>query len=139
MKLLATLVLTATMFVSNALFAQEKVEITVSVTNVTSDEGKIGFALYNKTNFMKVPILGKNANIEDKVSTVVFKDVAPGEYAIICYHDKNNNSRMDFTPQGMPLEDYGVSNNSLNPYGPPTFDDAKFVVSDKNVSLEIRF
>jgi uncharacterized protein (DUF2141 family) len=38
----------------------------------------------------------------------------------------------------MPLESYGASNNVMN-FGPPKYEDAKFVVADKNVSLEIRF
>ena len=46
---------------------------------------------------------------------------------------------MDFSPNRMPLEEYGASNNVLNPYGHPTYDNAKFVVSDKNVSLTIKF
>ena len=45
---------------------------------------------------------------------------------------------MDFATNGMPLEDYGASNNVMN-FGPPTFDNAKFTVSNKNVSLDIKF
>jgi uncharacterized protein (DUF2141 family) len=45
---------------------------------------------------------------------------------------------MDFQPKGMPLEVYGASNNVMN-FGPLRFDDAKFTVGDKNVSLEIKF
>ena len=139
MKLVTTLLVVATLFVSQVITSQEKITIKAEVVNVTSNEGKVGFALYNKTTFMKEPIQALNAKIENNKSVVVFKDITPGEYAIICYHDKNNNDSMDFSPNGMPLEDYGASNNKLNPYGPPTFDSAKFTVSDKNVSLEIRF
>ena len=42
---------------------------------------------------------------------------------------------MDFEPNGMPLENYGASNNVMN-FGPPQYRDAKFVVSDKNVSFK---
>ena len=87
---------------------------------------------------MAKPIKAENATIENGKSVVTFKEVPAGEYAIICYHDKNNNDQMDFTPQGMPLEDYGTSGNVVS-FGPPTFENAKFTVSDKNVSLEIKF
>jgi uncharacterized protein (DUF2141 family) len=139
MKVLATVFLTLTLFISNTINAQDKINITATVVNIGSNEGKVGFALYNKDNFMTTPIVGANGKIVDGKSVVVFKDIAPGEYAIICYHDKNNNDKMDFTPNRMPLEAYGASNNKLNPYGPPTFDSAKFIVSDKNVSLDIKF
>ena len=45
---------------------------------------------------------------------------------------------MDLAPSGMPLEDYGASNNVMN-FGPPTFSDSKFTVADKDLTLEIKF
>ncbi len=45
---------------------------------------------------------------------------------------------MDFSPNRMPLEDFGASNNVMA-FAPPTFENAKFVVKDKEVSLEIKF
>jgi uncharacterized protein (DUF2141 family) len=38
----------------------------------------------------------------------------------------------------MPLEAYGASNNIMN-FGPPKYEDAKFTVTDKKVSLKIKF
>lgn len=117
--------------------AQERT-ITATVVNATSDAGKVGFALYNKQNFMKQPLQAKNAKIEGGKSKVVFENIPAGEYAIICYHDKNDNDKMDFSPNGMPAEDYGTSNNDMS-FGPPQFYNAKFTVADKDVSLEIKF
>ncbi|MFY9241736.1 MAG: DUF2141 domain-containing protein [Polaribacter sp.] len=138
MKLLVSLLVTAVLFISSSLIAQEKMSITATVINVTSNEGKVGFALYNKADFMKTPVQSINAKIIDGVSTVEFENVEPGDYAVVCYHDKNDNDLMDFAPNGMPLENYGASNNVMN-FGPPTFENAKFVVADKNVSLNIKF
>ena len=138
MKVLVTICTTILLFVFSTVKAQEKTSITATVVNVVSSEGKVGFALYNKDSFMKQPIQAKEAKIVKGKSTVVFENVPKGEYAILCYHDENNNDRMDFQPNGMPLESYGASNNVMN-FGPPRFDDAKFLVSDKKVSLEIRF
>ena len=138
MKVLITIFTTALLFVFSTVKGQEKTTITATVVNVLSDEGKVGFALYNKETFMKKPIQAKDARIVDGKSTVVFKNIPAGEYAIICYHDKNGNDRMDFEANGMPLESYGASNNVMN-FEPPRYDDAKFLVSDKKVSLEIKF
>lgn len=138
MKFLITLLFTAALFITNTITAQTKVNITATVINVSSNEGKVGFALYNKDTFMKTPIQGTNGKIIDGKSTVVFKDVAPGDYAIVCYHDKNNNDRMDFSAQRMPLEDYGASNNYMA-FAPPSYENAKFTVTDKDVSLDIKF
>ncbi|AOW16294.1 hypothetical protein LPB03_01920 [Polaribacter vadi] len=137
MKFLVTLLVTVALFVSALITAQNNT-ITVTVVNATSDSGKIGFALHNKTSFLKMGIQSKNAKIINGKSTVTFKNVSSGEYAIVCFHDKNNNDKMDFAANGMPLEDYGSSNNDMT-LGPPNFEKAKFVVADKNVSLDIKF
>ena len=138
MKLLVSILAGVMLFISNTITAQNKTSITATVVNVTSDSGKVGFALYNKTTFMMRPLQSKNAKIENGKSTVIFKNIKAGEYAVICFHDKNDNGRMDFQENGMPLEDYGASNNVMN-FGPPRYDDAKFVVTNKNVTLEIKF
>ena len=137
MKILVAILVTTMLSITNNITAQNK-KITATVVNITSDAGKVGFALYNKSNFMRTPIQGKESKIKDGKTIVTFKNIAPGEYAIICYHDKNNNNQMDFASNGMPLEDYGASNNNMS-FGPPNYEDAKFTFNDKDVSLEIRF
>ena len=68
--------------------------------------------------------------------TVIFKNVAAGEYAIIAMHDENDNKQMDMQ-NGMPLESYGMSGGTS--FGPPNFGDAKVKVSDKDLEIKIRF
>jgi uncharacterized protein (DUF2141 family) len=116
----------------------EKRSITVTVANVSSNKGKVSYALYDKDNFMKKPVQTQSSSPKGKKSTVTFTNIAPGNYAVICFHDANSNDKMDFQANGMPLEDYGASNNSMS-FGPPNFEDSKFEVSDKDVTLEIRF
>ncbi|GFD76335.1 DUF2141 domain-containing protein [Tenacibaculum mesophilum] len=138
MKLVIHIVITVVLFTIETISAQDKT-IATTVVNVTSDKGKIKFALYTKENFRKEPLQAKESVIIKGKSTVIFEKVPEGEYAIICFHDANNNNRMDFEPNGMPIEDYGVSNNKLSRFGPPVFDEAKFLVKDKNVSFDIKF
>lgn len=136
MKIIATLL--AVTFLFAASLTEQKRTITASVTNVTSDNGKVSFALYDKESFMKKPLQAKSSKIVKGVSTVTFENVPPGEYAVICFHDKNDNDKMDFQPNGMPMEDYGTSNNVMT-FGPPQYENSKFTVADKNVTLEIKF
>lgn len=136
MKTLVSILVVATLFFTSTMLAQKT--ITATVINVTSNAGEVGFALYDKSNFMMKPLQTKKAKIENGKSVVIFENIKEGEYAVTCYHDKNNNGKMDFSPRGMPLEDYGASNNVMS-FGPPKYDDAKFTVTDKNVSLEIKF
>jgi len=114
------------------------VTITVNVPNITSDKGTVQFALYNKDTFMLNPLMSKIGKIENGVTEIKFEEVEPGLYAIICFHDLNDNNKMDFNEQRMPMEDYGISNNPVL-MGPPTFDAAKFAVENKSLDLTIKF
>ena len=116
----------------------EKRTITIVVPNITSNVGEVKYALYNQETFMKAPLQAKSSKIEKGKSIVTFENIEPGTYAVVCFHDKNGNNTMDFQPNGMPSEDFGATNNVMN-FGPPQFEDAKFDVTDKNVTLEIKF
>lgn len=116
----------------------EKRNITVTIANVTSNKGKVHYALYDKDSFMKKPIQSQSDSPKGNKSTVTFTNITPGNYAVLCFHDANSNDIMDFQGNGMPLESYGASNNSMS-FGPPNFEDSNFEVSDKDVTLEIRF
>ncbi|QMU66657.1 MAG: DUF2141 domain-containing protein [Flavobacteriaceae bacterium] len=136
MKILATLFVTV-MMISSSLMTNKQ-SITVTVTNASGDNGKVSFAIYDEANFMRQPLQSKEGKIVDGKSTVTFENIAPGEYAILCYHDKNDNDRMDFESNGMPMEDFGATNNVMN-FGPPRYQDAKFTVTDKDLTFEIKF
>lgn len=56
----------------------------------------------------------------------VFKDIKPGEYAVVTFHDENNNGKFDEDALGLPLEEYGFSNNLKPQVSPPVFKDAAF-------------
>ena len=137
MKILATILTTAVVFVGSLLTSGNQ-EITVTVVNATTDNGKVSFALYDQVTFMKTPLKGASAKIIKGKSTVTFKNITQGEYSVICFHDKNNKGKIDFNENGMPLEDYGASNNNMD-FGPPSFLDSKFTVIEEDVSLEIKF
>jgi len=138
-------ILALSLLISSMIFAQttpkkleEGISVTVSAVNALSDNGSINFAFYSEENFMKQPIYAKSASVEKGKSTVVFENVSQGIYAIICFHDENNNGRMDFDENRMPTESYGMSNNKMN-FGSPEFESAKFEVKSNALILEIKF
>jgi uncharacterized protein (DUF2141 family) len=119
--------------------SDEGVTITVSIDKVKSNKGKVLFALHTEDTFMKTqPIQAAASKIEGNKVVVTFTNVPKGTYAITCVHDENNNGRMDFEDNGMPMEDYGISNNPMS-FGPPEFDPAKFDVKGEDLSLKIIF
>lgn len=118
---------------------EDGISITITIDNVLNDNGVLLLGLHSENTFMKSQgLMTKKVAIEDRKITVKFNNVRPGEYAIMALHDENENNRMDFEPNGMPKEAYGMSNNPMS-FGPPLFNDAKFEVSNKDLNINIRF
>ncbi|MEE9350062.1 MAG: DUF2141 domain-containing protein [Flavobacteriaceae bacterium] len=114
-------------------------KITVTVKNAPNDLGKIYFSIYKKEGFSKRnPIQQIESTIKNGIASVTFNIEESDTYAILCYHDSNSNSRMDFAETGMPLEDYGASNNIMK-FGPPKFEDSKFELKDIDLNIFIKF
>ena len=137
-----TLTLALSIFlVSIAGIAQEKtgVDITVTIDNLTSNEGKVMAGLHTEDTFMKGPGLQNvQSDITDGKVTLTFSNVVPGTYAIMAMHDANGNNRMDYQSNGMPKESYGMSGNDMT-MGPPSFNNAKFTVGEEDMDFTIRF
>ncbi len=138
-------ILTVTLAIST-LFTNAQTETNVSTDGTTitvtvpvqSNDGTIIAGLFNENTFMKAaPLQGAESKIEDGKATLTFTNVAPGTYGITLFHDKNGNKNMDFEPNGMPKEMFGVSNNIMS-YGPPQWSDAKFEVTSEPITMEIR-
>ena len=63
-----------------------------------------------------------------------------GEYAISLFVDSNGNKKIDKNFFGIPKEQYGFSNNVMGRMSPPSFDQAKFMVTGpttQNIKLRI--
>lgn len=121
---------------NDAIAVTEGTTITVTVP-VVGDEGSVLVGLDDEAHFMQKGIQSAEGIIKDGQATVIFNNVVPGEYAIVLFHDKNGNKKMDFDPMGMPLEPYGISNNVMS-YGPPQWSDAKFEVGSDPIVMEIK-
>ncbi|MCB4809455.1 DUF2141 domain-containing protein [Tamlana sp. 62-3] len=141
MKTLTSIILlTLSTFFGNAQESEEKGQsITVTIENITNNNGHVLLTLHNEATFMKAaPLKSEKSEIKDGKVTVTFKNIAPGTYAIIGLHDLNDNNRMDFTETGMPKESFAVSNNPVL-YGPPQFAQAKFNVTSQNIEMKLMF
>lgn len=140
-KLPKLIFLTAILFLGISLsYSQDNLHtIKVSVDNVLNNNGKVIFSLHNQETFMKTESLqSAESTIENNKAEVTFENVSPGTYAIMVLHDENENYRMDFDSNGMPIESYGMSNNPMS-YGPPQFSDAKFEVVNEDLDIKVRF
>ena len=121
--------------------AQENdgITLTVIIENVLNNDGHILSALHNEESFLKSDGLIMNREKAEKGKlTLIFENVQPGEYAVSVLHEANDNQRMDFEANGMPIENYAMSNNPML-MGPPKFDDVKFTVGTDDIESILRF
>lgn len=64
-----------------------------------------------------------------------------GQYAVVVYHDENDNHKFDRNWIGLPTEGFGVSNDPILFLALPSFEEATFDVDGDltNVEVEIQY
>ncbi len=107
-------------------------ELTVHVTEVKHQDGKVLIGVYNKSDgfpkeLEKALLTAKTAPGKPKHT---FRGLSHGNYAVVVIHDRNNNGKLDRNLLGMPKEPVGLSNYSvIGISNPPTFKTASFTLS----------
>ena len=104
-------------------------DLVIHVDNVKSATGQVMVALYDNADaFLKHPVRVTKAQADTAGTTLVFHDVAPGDYGFSIYHDANQNGRMDKNLLGIPTEPIAFSNNAQGRMGPPDFAAVRLAV-----------
>jgi len=114
--------------------------LVVKFNGMSSNEGKVIIALCNSdANYKnhKSPFIGKQIPINNNTAVIEFEDLPFGDYAIKAFHDEDANDDLNTNIFGIPVEDYGFSNNARSMFGPPSWQDAKFVMNDDDKVVEI--
>ena len=115
-------------------------DLTIEVFNLDNNLGNIHIALFNSSKgfpYNEAIFSEKEVPIKNNKASTIFKDLPTGMYAIAAYHDQNNNDEFDQNLLGIPLEDFGFSNDARVFFGPPSFDKAKFSVQGLNKKITI--
>jgi len=116
------------------------VTLTVQVTGLKSDKGRVYVALYDSSDqWLKKPVRRENVDIVDGKATKVFKDMPVGDYAISSYHDENLNQELDAGLFGIPTEPWACSRGAKGKLGPPKWKDARFKLSAESSELTIKY
>ncbi len=107
-----------------------------------SNNGVIGCELYaSEKGFPKDPtaaVQTKWCPVANKESLCSFDPIPAGTYAVACFHDENNNHKMDTGMFGIPTEGVVTSNEAKGFMGPPRFKDAKFVFPGSATELRLK-
>ena len=117
--------------------------LTIEVKNLRSEKGVVQFVLYNKDgsipdedyeNYYKIV----KGEIVNGSSTITFKNIPSGKYAVNILHDENKNGKID---KGfiLPIEGIGFSNfRSIGLTNRPNFSKASFELKEnKTINVKV--
>jgi len=119
-------------FIEPGTITGQNYHITVTITGLRNNKGKVILYLFNSADGFpqqhdKAFRTAGNV-IANNCCSMVLSDIPRGIYAIGCFHDENDNGKLDTNLLGIPDEGVGASNNAKGFMGPPKFKDAKFLV-----------
>ena len=109
-------------------------ELLIIIKNIKNIDGFMHIALYNdKNNFPKQE--GKFLGLKKKTELILnegakIENLANGKYSVAIFHDENGNNKFD-SILGIPLENFGFSNNPTIYLGPPSFEETSFFLNEK--------
>ncbi|GAB2857049.1 hypothetical protein GCM10027277_26820 [Pseudoduganella ginsengisoli] len=102
----------------------------VKIDGVASGKGKLRVAVCDESTFLKKCTLGAATAAHAGSARVDVPNVPAGAWAVMAYHDENDNEKMDRNAMGIPSEGYGFSNGATAKYGPPPFRQAAVTVGN---------
>jgi uncharacterized protein (DUF2141 family) len=120
----------------------QKARLVVKINGLKNDQGTVKIALCNSPENYKddrAPYKAAIIEIRNNQAIAVFDNLQTGNYAIKAFHDENNNDDFDTNFLGIPKEDYGFSNNVKGLFGPPSWNEAKFILNKNDQVIEINF
>ena len=116
--------------------------LSVHIADVRGDRGQIQVELYNTPETFRksakaLRIIRVPAQMDGV--TVKFEGVVPGRYAILAFHDEDENGEMNKRFGMIPTEGYALSNDP-QVFGPPAFKDSAFEMqSDRELSMPMHY
>jgi uncharacterized protein (DUF2141 family) len=117
--------------------------LNVTLQNVRDASGTVRAGLYREpATFRKEDkaVEIAQASAASGAVTLTFRNLPPGRYAIMAYHDENGDGQLNRRFGMFPTEGYGLSNNP-QVSGPPAFEDSAFEVAapETAITIELRY
>ena len=111
----------------------------VTVEKIRNDSQPVRVLLFNSPDsfpdekqYFKV----QTTKATEGTAVVEFSNLAPGPYAIMAYHDENEDNSLNRVLGMWPSEGYGLSLNPLV-MGPPTFQETAFDLPLRGLSVTV--
>ena len=129
-------------FTTNTFAEPETGSLVVTFTGFSSADGKLAISIWDSEEIFlsksKAPFRSANLAIIQPNTQWTVESLPYGKYAISVYQDENNNNDLDTNFFGVPDEPYGFSNNVQGSFGPPSFEQASFIMESTNTVIKIK-
>lgn len=114
-------------------------ELMIEIDELRNKDGMVLIAVCDKESFLTpvCPYYGRTLVQDDGKASMLFRDVAPGFYAVQVIHDEDADDEFDMMLGAVPTEGYGFSNNPESLMGPPDFDEAAVQIAKENISIPV--
>ncbi|MCW3807036.1 DUF2141 domain-containing protein [Plebeiibacterium marinum] len=117
--------------------------LTINVPNIDPKVGELQVSVFNsEESFLKENEEYKiyRFKIDKSDGKFIISDLQEGIYALVIYHDKNNNKEMDRSFLGIPKEGYAFSNNYKPSLSGPDFEDCSFALkANKELVIKLMY
>lgn len=121
-------------------------DLVVEVNGLNNSRGAVRAGLFESSGKFPLGVDDVSsrmveADIDEGGATLTFEELPHGTYAVVAYHDANDNGELDKNWVGMPNEGAGVYRPVDSRFPPPTFEDCKFRfdAAEATVDLELRY
>jgi len=116
--------------------------LSARLVGLRNDHGKVGCALYaSEKGFPRdrgAAVQVRWCAIGGTESSCAFAPIPAGTYAVVCFHDENDNGQLDTGAFGIPTEGVVASNHAKGFLGPPSFKDAKLPFPGTPTEIRLR-
>jgi len=116
--------------------------LTVAVEGVSNSKGVVGVLVFNSAagwpEEFSAALRAKSAPAHPGVTEITIPGLPAGDYAVVVLHDENENKKLDRGPLGIPIEQWGMSNNPSYSLSAPSFHSARFrLENDERISVRL--
>jgi len=118
-------------------------DLELVISGQEQEKGEIVAALFDSSMKNQFPkgITSANCVVRTKAMLqsvrLTCENIEAGNYALLVFHDTNSNGLVDHSFLGFPKERIGMSSGCRGRFGPPRFDQCKFLISVDNTILRI--
>jgi len=104
--------------------------LTVEDENVRNAQGVVGVLVFKTAQGwpekFSAALRAKAIAAHTGVVEITIPDLPAGDYAVVALHDENTNKQLDHNWLGVPVEQWGMSNNPPYRSTAPSFEAARF-------------